>query len=80
MKGASLTGNEMLGQAIRGVEVSEDRSFLSNALDRRTADVFLKEAIQKYTILALGLKAILSEGFTIYNFPLKRQKSARDFR
>jgi transposase-like protein len=67
-------------QAMR-LEVAADIRSMFNAPDRRTAEVLLQEAIQKYAVTAPKLSAWLeenlSEGFTFFDFPLEHRKSIR---
>lgn len=67
-------------QAMR-MEVAADIRSMFNAPDRRTAEAFLQEAIQKYAIsapkLSAWLEENLSEGFTFFDFPLEHRKSIR---
>jgi putative transposase len=67
-------------QAMR-VEVAADIRSMFNAPDRKTAEAFLQQAIQKYALsapqLSAWLEENLSEGFTFFNFPLEHRKSIR---
>jgi len=67
-------------QAMR-LEVAADIRSMFNAPDRKTAEAFLQEAIQKYALsapqLSAWLEENLSEGFTFFNFPLEHRKSIR---
>jgi putative transposase len=67
-------------QAMR-LEVAADIRSMFNAPDRRTAEVLLQEAIQKYAIsapkLSGWLEENLSEGFTFFDFPIEHRKSIR---
>jgi putative transposase len=63
------------------VEVAADIRSMFNAPDRKTAETFLQEVIQKYAVSAPALSAWLeenlSEGFTVFGFPLEHRKSIR---
>ena len=63
------------------MEVAADIRAMFNAPDRRAAELFLQNAIQKYTLSAPRLSAWmednLSEGFTVFDFPLEHQRSIR---
>ena len=63
------------------VEVAADIRAMFNAPDRKTAEQYLQSAIQKYAISAPRLSAWmeenLSEGFTVFDFPLEHQRSIR---
>jgi transposase-like protein len=63
------------------VEVAADIRSMFNTPDRKTAEAFLQEAIQKYAVSAPALSAWLeenlSEGFTVFDFPLGHRKSIR---
>jgi putative transposase len=67
-------------QAMR-MEVAADIRSMFNASDRRTAEAYLQEAIQKYALsapkLSAWLEENLSEGFTVFDFPLEHRKSIR---
>jgi putative transposase len=67
-------------QAMR-MDVAADIRSMFNAPDRKTAEQFLQAAIQKYAVSAPRLSAWLednlSEGFTVFNFPLEHRKSIR---
>lgn len=67
-------------QAMRA-EVAADIRSMFNAPDRKTAEQFLQEAIQKYALsapkLSAWLEENLSEGFTVFDFPLEHRKSIR---
>ncbi len=67
-------------QAMR-MEVAADIRAMFNAPDRRTAEEFLQTAIQKYALsaprLSAWLEENLSEGFTVFGFPLEHRKSIR---
>jgi len=63
------------------MEVAADIRAMFNAPDRRTAELFLQNAIQKYALSAPRLSAWmednLSEGFTVFDFPLEHRRSIR---
>lgn len=63
------------------VEVAADIRSMFNAPDRKTAEAFLQEVIQKYAVsapkLSAWLEENLSEGFTVFDFPLEHRKSIR---
>lgn len=67
-------------QAMR-MEVAADIRSMFNAPDRKTAEQFLQAAIQKYAVSAPRLSAWLednlSEGFTVFGFPLEHRRSIR---
>jgi putative transposase len=67
-------------QAMR-MEVAADIRSMFNAPDRKTAEEFLQAAIQKYAVsaprLSAWLEEKLSEGFTVFDFPLEHRKSIR---
>jgi putative transposase len=67
-------------QAMR-MEAAADIRSMFNAPDRKTAEEFLQAAIQKYAISAPRLSAWLednlSEGFTVFDFPLEHRRSIR---
>lgn len=67
-------------QAMR-VEVAADIRSIFNAPDRKVAEEFLQAAIQKYAIsaprLSAWLEENLTEGFTVFDFPLEHRKSIR---
>jgi transposase-like protein len=67
-------------QAMR-MEVAADIRSMFNAPDRKIAEEFLQAAIQKYAVsaprLSAWLEENLSEGFTVFNFPLEHQRSIR---
>jgi hypothetical protein len=52
-----------------------------NAPERKTAETFLQAAIQKYAVsaprLSAWLEENLSEGFTVFDFPLEHRRSIR---
>jgi transposase-like protein len=63
------------------VEAAADIRSMFNAPDRQVAEKFLQEAIQKYAVsapkLSAWLEENLSEGFTVFDFPLEHQRSIR---
>ncbi len=63
------------------MEVAADIRAMFIAPDRRTAELFLQNAIQKYALSAPRLSAWmednLSEGFTVIDFPLEHHRSIR---
>jgi len=63
------------------VEVAADIRAMFNAADRKAAEEYLKAAIQKYALSAPRLSAWmeenLSEGFTVFDFPLEHRRSIR---
>src|SRR4030066_1128053 len=63
------------------MEVAADIRSMFNAPDQKTAEEFLQAAIQKYAIsaprLSAWLEENLSEGFTVFDFPLEHRKSIR---
>jgi putative transposase len=67
-------------QAMR-LEVAADIRSMFNAPDRKTAEEFLRTAIQKYAASAPKLSAWLednlSEGFSVFDFPLEHRRSIR---
>jgi putative transposase len=67
-------------QAMRS-EVAADIRSIFNAPDRKTAEQFLQAAIQKYAAsaprLSAWLEENLSEGFTVFDFPLEHRRSIR---
>lgn len=67
-------------QAMRS-EVAADIRAMFNAADRRTAERFLQEAIQKYAASAPRLSAWmeenLAEGFTVFDYPLDHRRIIR---
>ena len=67
-------------QAMR-FEVAADIRSIFNAPDRKTAEEFLQAATQKYALsaprLSAWLEENLSEGFTVFDFPLEHRKSIR---
>lgn len=67
-------------QAMRG-EVAADIRSIFNAADRKTAEELLQAAIQKYATsaprLSAWLEENLSEGLTVFDFPLEHRRSIR---
>jgi transposase-like protein len=67
-------------QAMRS-EVAADIRAMFNTPDRKTAEEFLQASIQKYALSAPRLSAWmeenLSEGFTVYDFPLEHRRTIR---
>jgi len=67
-------------QAMRS-EVAADIRAIFNAADRKTAEELLQAAIQKYASSAPRLSAWLednlSEGLTVFDFPLEHRRSIR---
>lgn len=67
-------------QAMR-VEVAADIRSIFTAPDRKTAEEGLQAAIQKYATsaprLSAWLEENLSEGFTVFDFPLEHRRSIR---
>jgi len=67
-------------QALR-MEVAADIRAMFNAPDQKTAQEFLRAAIQKYAVSAPRLSAWLednlAEGFTIFDFPLEHRRTIR---
>ncbi|MFU8773958.1 MAG: IS256 family transposase [Anaerolineales bacterium] len=63
------------------IEVAAEIRAMFNATDRQTAESFLQEVIQKYAVSAPRLSAWLednlSEGFTVFDFPLEHRRSIR---
>jgi transposase-like protein len=63
------------------LEVAADIRSMFNAPDRQAAEAFLQSTIQKYTVsaprLSAWLEENLSEGFTVFNFPLDHWRSIR---
>jgi putative transposase len=63
------------------LEVAADIRSMFNAPDRKTAEEFLLTAIQKYAASAPKLSAWLednlSEGFSVFDFPLEHRRSIR---
>lgn len=73
-------GSYVPKQSMR-IEVGADIRAMFNAPDRKTAEQFLQSAIQKYAISAPRLSAWmednLSEGFTVFDFPIEHHRSIR---
>lgn len=67
-------------QAMRS-EVAADIRSVFNAPDRKTAEELCQAAIQKYATsaprLSAWLEENLSEGFTVFDFPLEHRRSIR---
>jgi transposase-like protein len=63
------------------LEVAADIRSMFNATDRKTAERLLQEAIQKYAVSAPRLSAWLednlSEGFSVFDFPLEHRRTIR---
>ena len=63
------------------LEVAAEIRSIFNATDRKTAERLLQESIQKYAVSAPRLSAWLednlSEGFTVFDFPLEHRRSIR---
>jgi transposase-like protein len=63
------------------LEVAADIRSMFNAPDRKTAEEFLQAAIQKYAVSAPRLSAWLednlSEGFSVFDFPLEHRRTIR---
>jgi len=63
------------------LEVAADIRSMFNAPDRKTAEELLQAAIQKYAISAPRLSAWLednlSEGFSVFDFPLEHRRAIR---
>ena len=63
------------------LEVAADIRSMFNAPDRKTAEEFLQAAIQKYAVSAPRLSAWLednlSEGFSVFEFPLEHRRTIR---
>jgi putative transposase len=63
------------------LEVAADIRSMFNAPDRKTAEELLQAAIQKYAISAPRLSAwledSLSEGFSVFDFPLEHRRTIR---
>ncbi len=63
------------------LEVAADIRSMFNAPDRKTAEELLQAAIQKYAVSAPRLSAWLednlSEGFSVFDFPLEHRRSIR---
>jgi putative transposase len=73
-------GNHVPKQAMRA-EVAADIRAIFNASERKTAEELLQAAIQKYATSAPKLSAWLednlSEGLTVFDFPLEHRRSIR---
>lgn len=67
-------------QAMR-FEVAADIRSMFNAPDRKIAEEYLQAAIQKYAVsaprLSAWLEQNLSEGFTVFEFPLEHRRTIR---
>jgi putative transposase len=63
------------------LEVAADIRSMFNAPDRKTAEEYLQAAIQKYAVsaprLSAWLESNLSEGFSVFDFPLEHRKTIR---
>jgi putative transposase len=63
------------------MEVAADIRSMFNAPDRKIAEELLQAAIQKYAVsaprLSAWLEENLSEGFTVFDFPLEHRRSIR---
>lgn len=63
------------------LEVAADIRSIFNAPDRKTAEELLQAAIQKYAVSAPRLSAWLednlSEGFSVFDFPLEHRRTIR---
>jgi len=63
------------------LEVAADIRSMFNAPDRKTAEKLLQAAIQKYAVsaprLSAWLEVNLSEGFSVFDFPLEHRRSIR---
>jgi putative transposase len=63
------------------LEVAADIRSMFNAPDRKTAEKLLQAAIQKYVVSAPRLSAWLednlSEGFSVFDFPLEHRRTIR---
>jgi putative transposase len=63
------------------LEVAADIRSMFSAPDRKTAEEYLQAAIQKYAVSAPRLSAWLednlSEGFSVFDFPLEHRRSIR---
>jgi transposase-like protein len=63
------------------LEVAADIRSIFNAPDRKTAEELLQSAIQKYAVSAPRLSAWLednlSEGFSVFDFPLEHRRTIR---
>lgn len=62
-------------------EVAEDIRTIFNAPDRETAEIYLKKAIEKYSVIAPKLadwmEVNVPEGFTVFAFPKEHQRRLR---
>jgi putative transposase len=62
-------------------QVAADIRSMFNAPDRKNAEEFLQAAIQKYAVsaprLSAWLEENLSEGFTVFDFPIEHRKVIR---
>jgi transposase-like protein len=62
-------------------EVAEDIRTIFNAPDRETAEIYLKKAIEKYSVIAPKLadwmEVNVPEGFTVFAFPKEYQRRLR---
>jgi len=63
------------------LEVAADIRSMFTAPDRKTAEELLQAAIQKYAVsaprLSAWLESNLSEGFSVFDFPLEHRKTIR---
>jgi len=63
------------------LEVAADIRSMFNAPDRKTAEEYLQAAIQKYAVSAPRLSAWLednlSDGFSVFDFPLEHRRTIR---
>jgi len=63
------------------LEVAADIRSMFNAPDRKTAEEYLQAAIQKYAVsaprLSAWLEGNLSEGFSVFDFPLEHRRTIR---
>ena len=63
------------------LEVAEDIRSVFNAPDRKTAEIFLKKAVEKYAQLAPKLadwmEINIPEGFTVFSFPREHQRKLK---
>jgi len=73
-------GAHLPKQSMR-LEAAADIRSMFNAPDRQAAEVFLQSTIQKYAVsaphLSAWLEENLSEGFTVFDFPLEHRRSIR---
>lgn len=62
-------------------EVAADIRAMFNAPDRKIAEEFLQAAIQKYAVsapkLSVWMEENLTEGFTVFDFPLEHRRTIR---